>query len=47
MEIEGVQQLSAINNFKNLPKIQVIIRKRPVSKKEENRGEKDVVEIYD
>lgn len=36
-----------MKNFKNLPKIQVIIRKRPVSKKEESRGEKDVVDIYD
>lgn len=29
------------------PKIRVVIRKRPLSKKEEQRGESDIVEVQD
>ena len=32
-------------NYSNIPKIRVIVRKRPLSKKEFARGEKDIIEI--
>ena len=33
-------------DFDNLPKIQVLIRKRPLNQKEQNRSEKDVVDVF-
>ena len=38
---------SQTNSFENIPKIRVIIRKRPLSKKEQSKNEKDVIDIKD
>jgi len=34
------------NEYENLPKIQVLIRKRPLNQREENKREKDIVEVF-
>ena len=34
-------------SYENIPKIRVIIRKRPLSKKEQSKNEKDVIDIRD
>ena len=45
IESEKSLKVSNINSYENIPKIRVIIRKRPLSKKEQSKNEKDVIDI--
>ena len=41
-----VQEATTVS-YENIPKIRVIIRKRPLSKKEQSKNEKDIIDIRD
>ena len=45
MQHENTIQETETGFFENIPKIRVIIRKRPLSKKEQSKNEKDVIDI--
>lgn len=37
--------MELLNNSKEPPKIRVVVRKRPLSNKEERKGDQDILEI--
>ena len=45
-EEKGLEEATTVS-YENIPKIRVIIRKRPLSKKEQFKNEKDVIDIRD